>query len=64
MLYKTLLKIKNGKGFDAAMHTKIDVFYALGRLTDAEYRSLLDLPDEDSVDDNKVDDTAKTETVS
>ncbi len=51
MLYKTLLKIKTSKGFDDAMRTKIDVFYALGRLTDAEYRNLLDLPDEDSVDD-------------
>ena len=48
MLYKALLKIKTSKGFDDAMRTKIDVFYALGRLTAKEYRKLLDLPDEDT----------------
>lgn len=45
MLYKALLKIKTSKGFDDAMRTKIDVFFALGRLTAEEYRNLLDLPD-------------------
>lgn len=58
MLYKALLKIKTGKGFDDAMRTKIDVFYALGRLTAEEYRKLLDLPDEgtkDSTDDSSAD---------
>lgn len=55
MLYKALLKIKTSKGFDDAMRTKIDVFYALGRLTAEEYRKLLDLPDEDT--DGSVEDT-------
>ena len=50
MLYKALLKIKTSKGFDDAMRTKIDVFYALGRLTAEEYRKLLDLPEEDTKD--------------
>ena len=54
MLYKALLKIKTSKGFDDAMRTKIDVFYALGRLTAEEYRKLLDLPDEDT--DSSADD--------
>ncbi len=45
MLYKALLKIKTSKGFDDTMRTKIDVFYALGRLTAEEYRDLLDLSD-------------------
>ncbi len=45
MLYKALLKIKTSKGFDDAMRTKIDVFYALGRLTAEEYHDLLDLSD-------------------
>lgn len=61
MLYKALLKIKTSKGFDDAMRIKIDVFYALGRLTAEEYRKLLDLPDEDtdsSADDAGADDTA------
>ena len=54
MLYKALLKIKTSKGFDDAMRTKIDVFYALGRLTAKEYHKLLDLPDEDA--DGSADD--------
>lgn len=61
MLYKALLKIKTSKGFDDAMRTKIDVFYALGHLTAEEYRKLLDLPDEDtdsSADDAGADDAA------
>lgn len=59
MLYKALLKIKTSKGFDDAMRTKIDVFYALGRLTAEEYRKLLDLPDEDT--DGRADDTNTAE---
>lgn len=59
MLYKALLKIKTSKGFDDAMRTKIDVFYALGRLTAKEYRKLLDLPDEDA--DGSEDDTNTAE---
>ena len=63
MLYKALLKIKTSKGFDDAMRTKIDVFYALGRLTAEEYRKLLDLPDEGtdgSEDDTDADAKANT----
>ena len=61
MLYKALLKIKTSKGFDDAMRTKIDVFYALVRLTAEEYRKLLDLPKENtdgSADDADADDVA------
>ena len=49
MLYKMLKKIKSGKGFDTSMREKIDVFFALGRLTAEEYRDLLDLPDENTL---------------
>lgn len=59
MLYKALLKIKTSKGFDDAMRTKIDVFYALGRLTAEEYRNLLDLPDE-GTNDSEGDADAET----
>ena len=61
MLYKALLKIKTSKGFDDAMRTKIDVFYALGRLTAEEYRKLLDLPEEDT-DGSEDDADAKANT--
>ena len=53
MLYKALLKIKTSKGFDDAMRAKIDVFFALGRLTAKEYRKLLDLPEEDASVENE-----------
>ena len=59
MLYKALLKIKTSKGFDDAMRTKIDVFYALGRLTAEEYCKLLDLPDENT--DGSADDANTAE---
>ena len=45
MLYRMLKKIKATKGLDDALRGKIDVFYALGKLSDAEYRELLDLPE-------------------
>ena len=53
MLYKALLKIKTSKGFDDAMRTKIDVFYALGCLTSKEYNKLLDLPEDDASTENE-----------
>ena len=53
MLYKALLKIKTSKGFDDAMRTKIDVFFALGRLTAEEYHKLLDLPEKDAIAENE-----------
>ena len=46
MLHRMLKKIKATKGLDDAMRGKIDVFYALGKLSDAEYRELLDLPED------------------
>lgn len=48
MLYKTLLKLKERKGLTEDLKSKIDVFYALGKLSDAEYRELLDLEEEDT----------------
>ena len=46
MLYRMLKKIKATKGLDDILREKIDVFYALGKLSDAEYRELLELPEE------------------
>lgn len=54
MLYRMLKKIKETKGFDDAMRGKIDVFYALGKLSDAEYRELLGLPDDKKEDNSDV----------
>lgn len=41
MLYKVLLRMV-AKGLDEELHDKIDTLYALGRLTDAQYRALID----------------------
>lgn len=43
MLYTTLLKLKTRKGLTEEMKIKIDVFYALGRLTEQEYCDLMDI---------------------
>lgn len=39
MLYKVLLRMV-AKGMDEELRDKIDTLYALGRLTDAQYRIL------------------------
>lgn len=45
MLYTTLLKIKekNNNVLPEDVKKKVDVFYALGRLTDKEYNDLMDV---------------------
>lgn len=53
MLYRMLKKIKSTKGLDNSLREKIDVFYALGKLSDAEYRELLDLPENDASTKNE-----------
>ena len=41
MLYRVLLRMV-AKGLDEELRDKIDTLYALGRLTDAQYRALVD----------------------
>lgn len=43
MLFKTLKKQIEKFGLTEELKTKIDVFYATGRLTEAEYRELMGL---------------------
>lgn len=56
MLYTTLSKLKTRKGLTEELKTKIDVFYALGRLTEQEYCDLMDItveePEEDDMSKN------------
>lgn len=40
MLYKVLLRMA-AKGIDEELRDKIDTLYALGRLSDAQYRELI-----------------------
>ena len=50
MLFKTLVKLKEKSGLSEDLKYKIDVFYALGRLTDAEYNELMDILPEEPVE--------------
>ena len=43
MLYKTLLKLKEKNGLTDDLKTKIDVFYAVGRITEEQYNELMDV---------------------
>lgn len=43
MLYNTLKRLKNRGGLTADLIHKVDVFFALGKLTEAEYNDLLDI---------------------
>ena len=41
MLDKTLLTLKNLKGLTDDLKTKIDVFFAVGRITEEQYNELI-----------------------
>lgn len=47
MLYNTLNKLKT-RGLTADLIGKIDIFFALGKLTEAEYNDLLDIQTEEA----------------
>lgn len=47
MLYKTLLKLKEKNGLTDDLKTKIDVFYAVGRITEEQYNELMDVNKEE-----------------
>lgn len=42
MLFKTLLKLKERNGLTDYLKNKIDVFYAVGRITEEQYKELID----------------------
>ena len=43
MLYKTLLKLKERTGLTDDLKNKIDVFFAVGRITEEQYNTLMDI---------------------
>lgn len=43
MLYKTLLKLKERNGLTDDLKNKIDVFFAVGRITKDQYNDLMDI---------------------
>lgn len=42
MLFKTLLKLKERNGLTDDLKNKIDVFFAVGRITEEQYNELMD----------------------
>lgn len=43
MLYKTLKKLKERDGLTDDLKNKIDVFFAVGRITEEQYNELIDV---------------------
>lgn len=43
MLYKTLKKLKERNGLTDDLKNKIDVFFAVGRITEEQYNDLMDV---------------------
>lgn len=50
MLYKTLLKLKERTGLTDDLKNKIDVFFAVGRITEEQYNVLMDIPVEEEAE--------------
>lgn len=46
MLYKTLKKLKERNGLTDDLKNKIDVFFAVGRITEEQYNDLMDVKTE------------------
>ena len=47
MLFKTLLKLKAKNGLTDDLKNKIDVFFAVGRITEEQYNELMDINKEE-----------------
>ena len=47
MLYRTLLKLKKRNGLTDDLKNKIDVFFAVGRITEEQYNELRDVNKEE-----------------
>ena len=43
MLYRTLLKLKERNSLTDDLKNKIDVFFAVGRITEDQYNDLMDI---------------------
>ena len=47
MLFKTLKKLKERNGLTDDLKTKIDIFFATGRITEEQYNDLMDIGNEE-----------------
>lgn len=51
MLFKTLLKLKERTGLTDDLKNKIDVFFAVGRITEDQYNILMDIQPEEVMEE-------------
>lgn len=51
MLFKTLLKLKDRTGLTEDLKNKIDVFFAVGRITEEQYNELMDVQPEEVMEE-------------
>lgn len=47
MLYRALLKLKEKNGLTDDLKNKIDIFFAVGRITEEQYNELMDVNKEE-----------------
>ena len=52
MLYKTLKKLKERNGLTDDLKNKIDVFFAVGRITEEQYNELMNIVVEEPKTEN------------
>lgn len=52
MLFKTLQKLKDKTGLTEDLKGKIDVFFAVGRITEEQYNELMNVTVEDDDGEN------------
>ena len=50
MLFKTLKKLKERNGLTDDLKNKIDVFFAIGRITEEQYNDLMDIKENPEAD--------------
>lgn len=53
MLYRTLLKLKERNGLTDDLKNKIDVFFAVGRITEEQYNELMGIVEEEVGEDTE-----------
>lgn len=72
MLYRTLKKLKERNGLTDDMKNKIDVFFAVGRITEEQYNDLMEITEKnaaegtedtekDTTEENVKEDSGETE---
>ena len=54
MLYRTLLKLKERNRLTDDLKNKIDVFFAVGRITEEQYNELMDVNKEETDSEGKL----------